>query len=154
MSIIEQKYLRDENGEIFSPIADWSSIIAENDLGETLPLKDLLSHKFKVLFNGQSTSSSYEWNMVALNDNYNNYDIIIALIGVSQYELSVAVLPTYKHIPFPYQAFWRCQALLPDYIAGGEICLVANNLNLLSWRIKYIKDWDTIRLFFVLGIKI
>lgn len=71
---VSQKYLRDENGNVFSPIVSMDSVM-DGDV----PLKDMVP-KFKVLFTGSvaiPSQNSGSKTTINVLDDVNNYDILI-----------------------------------------------------------------------------
>lgn len=74
---VKQKYLKDENGEIVSPITSANSVVFNDGTN----VEDVVP-RFKLLFEGEVTipsDSSGNEATVTLNDNVQNYNILIVV---------------------------------------------------------------------------
>lgn len=72
---VKQKYLKDENGEIFSPIVSASGVKFEDGSN----LKDC-GVKYKVLYSGTATIPSLDsgnFNIITVEDDISLYDFLI-----------------------------------------------------------------------------
>lgn len=71
---VKQKYLRDENGDIFSPIVSASSIITSRDINSSTTIEQILPYTYRVnSVDGYSTNlkifdgSVYNWTMIKIH---------------------------------------------------------------------------------------
>lgn len=74
---VKQKYLKDENGEIVSPITSANSVIFNDGTNaeDSLP-------RFKVLFTGNVAIKNYEdgtESVITVSDDIKNYDILLMI---------------------------------------------------------------------------
>lgn len=106
------------------------------------------------MWSGTDTSSNDSWRDIAIPESYNNYDIIIAGIGVSHTEMTTIIIPSLKNTSNKaYNVCWRCQALDTQYYSGGQIGLSSTDTKKIQWRARYFNGWTNASLFFIIGIK-
>lgn len=145
----KMKYLKNENGDIFSPITSSSSVMMGG-----VSLEEYSNNKIKLLWDGTDTSTNDSWRDIIIQESYNDYDIIIAGIGVSYTEMTTVIMPSLKNTNNKaYNVCWRCQALDSGYYSGGQIGLSSTNTKKVQWRTRYFNGWTNSSLFFIIGIK-
>ncbi len=141
MSKVKGKYLKDENGEIFSPITHMDCIVA----GGRLSLKEYL--KPKILFSGDIRASNDTWVDVKCTESFTNYNYIDVILGASLSESIMITFPVIlgSLIRQPYE----CKAL-HNYYAIGLIRIKEDNIS-ISFNCRLKEGWPNVAVFRVLG---
>ena len=147
MNSIPGKYIKDENGNIFSPIVSPEAVIFEDGSNLTKYVG------MDVLWQGNSHTNDNTGALQyqALSNSWEDYRLILVYIGNREGECVPVIL-----IPRTIKAFtciWRCQALEGNYYNGGLILLNNNNKKQLDWNCRYSVGWTGASLLGVYGIK-
>lgn len=147
MSNINAKYIRDEQGNIISPIVSSKSVI----MGGGSSLEEYL--KPKVLFWGGIYAYNESWVNVELNEDYTNYNFIYIAIGGSISEYTLVTFPVNKNITSGEHGsgsqVYKCEAL-SNYYVGGLINL-NDNTKQISFNLKHYNGWSAAGIFYVIG---
>lgn len=147
----KQKYLKDENGEVFSPIVSVESVYNGNN-----NLKTILQNEEHITVlqseTTQISGANQNYYYISLSDDYTNYDFIIFFYGQSFAECTPYIIPVShtKALSITYSI--SCYALSTYYCIGNME--LATSTKQIKVRTRELVGWENSYVLTVLGVKL